>query len=193
MNTLTRGHYKTRVGGEGTPFRVSVVHNERSRGLLSLPSPFTDKGGNYMNSCPACHADNRTTANYCSRCGFKLNTPSVPEKKGVLPMSDIEKYMGLLQGQNRVLSELVINLTIEIECLKELLMEQAGVSEQNYKEKRISKMLQNHSNAGPSPWKHPTFFKYLLDEMEFLRRELRLTDAEIECYQKKVEHVRQLT
>jgi hypothetical protein len=54
-------------------------------------------------------------------------------------------------------------------------------------------MVHDHNGAGAMPWRHHSYFPYLLEEEDFLRSQLAATDEELQEYRKEVDYVSTLS
>ena len=85
----------------------------------------------------------------------------------------------LLHTLNSAVQDLVV--------LKEVLEEKGLMDEALYKRLRVTRMINDHSSAGASPWINYSIYPYTLDEKDFLRHAFRASEEEVKHFQENVD------
>ena len=95
--------------------------------------------------------------------------------------------------QIAALRRAVIGLAQDVDVLKQLLRERQVLDPADYKSLRIQRMVDDHNSAGIAPFRRYSYFPYLLNEEDYLRKHLSATETEIQNFQEQVAFVEQLT
>ncbi len=80
-----------------------------------------------------------------------------------------------------------------MEVLREALLEKKVVSETEYKKSREKMMLCDHSSAGGEPWQRHSYYRYVLDEEDFLDQILGLNEDQIKKFRVSANHMERQT
>ena len=91
------------------------------------------------------------------------------------------------------LRRMVLGLAQDVDLLKRALREAKVLEAPGYKKLRVERMVGDHSGAGAFPFRHHSYFPYLLEEEDFLRTQLGATDEELQAYREEVEFVSSLS
>jgi hypothetical protein len=91
------------------------------------------------------------------------------------------------------LRHVVYSLIQEVEALKSVIADMPGFDADSYRAARIERMLQDHSSAGAYSWRNLSTYPYTLDEDDFLRHTLNMTDEEIAAFKERATYLSTLT
>ena len=87
----------------------------------------------------------------------------------------------------------IVGLAQDVHVLKQALREAKLLEAPRFKALRMERMVGDHNGAGAMPWRHHSYFPYLLEEEDYLRMELGATDEEIRSYEAEVDYVSSLS
>jgi hypothetical protein len=91
------------------------------------------------------------------------------------------------------LAFVVHSLIQEVEVLKTMLKDTGNWSAQQYKETMIRLRIADHNSAGGCPWTHHSYYRYTLDDRDFLKEALGATEGEIRDFEAEAEEVSMYT
>ena len=77
--------------------------------------------------------------------------------------------------------------------MREILRAKGLWDEAEYRRQRVEVMVNDHSSAGIAPHTWYSYYRYTLDEREFLETVLKAGPQELAEFQARVAHVEQLT
>lgn len=99
----------------------------------------------------------------------------------------------IMQAQIQALTDIVYSLCQELETLRGVLKSKEMMSESEYKTARLQLMLRDHSGLGPSPWEFHSYYRYFLDEEDFLKADLKMNGEEIKEFKQRAKVNESLT
>jgi len=79
------------------------------------------------------------------------------------------------------LRHVVLSLIQEVAVLRSFL-EEEGLDKEEYKRRRREVMVGDHGGPGPAPWVSYSYYRFTLEEKEFLKQVLGMNDAEIASF-----------
>ncbi len=118
--------------------------------------------------------------------------PSDMKRNALLSMGGADSPE-VMQAQIQALTDIVYSLCQELETLRGILKSKELMSESEYKSARLQLMLRDHSGVGPSPWLFHSYYRYFLDEEDFLKADLKMNDEEIKEFQHRAKVNESLT
>ena len=101
--------------------------------------------------------------------------------------------MAGLVEQVEDLRETLTSVIKDVAVMQQMLRERGLWDEQRYCQLRYERMIADHSSAGASPWASHSYYRYTLDEPEFIREALGGGAEHIAEFERRVRHVEQLT
>ena len=87
------------------------------------------------------------------------------------------------------LRHMVVSLAQEVAVLEEMLQESGHWDRARYRDARRRRMVADHDSSGLMSWRHCSYYRYTLDEPDFLRTQLGATEADVERFQAEVDEV----
>jgi len=114
-------------------------------------------------------------------------------RRSTLLMIEANGSVKMMEAQIKALQETVFSLCQEMEVLREALLEKKVVSETEYKKSREKMMLCDHSSAGAEPWQRHSYYRYVLNEEDFLDQILGLNEDQIKKFRVSVNHMERQT
>ncbi|MCW5821263.1 MAG: hypothetical protein KIT34_00580 [Cyanobacteria bacterium TGS_CYA1] len=123
---------------------------------------------------------------------FLANLPNNMKRNAVLSFeaSDSPKVMQL---QIKALTDIVYSLCQEVETMRELLIKNEKLTANEYDQARRERMLKDHTSVGPNPWVLHSYYRYMLDEDDFLREILKLDPEQIQEFRQSAQSAERLT
>jgi hypothetical protein len=101
--------------------------------------------------------------------------------------------MDALLQQVEDLRSMLISVIEDVDVMQEMLRERGVWDEQRYRELRFHRMVEDQSGRGPAPWQSYSYYRYTLEDEEFIRDVLGGKPEAVDEFRRRVEHVRQLT
>lgn len=114
-------------------------------------------------------------------------------RRSTLLMMETNGSVKMMEAQLKALQETVFKLCQEVEVLREAVLEKNVLSENEYKKARENKMLCDHSSAGAEPWERHSYYRYVLDEEDFLDQILGLNEDQIKEFKVSASHMERQT
>lgn len=123
---------------------------------------------------------------------FLANLPKNMKRNAVLSL-EAAGSAEVMQLQLKALTEIVYSLCQEVETLRKLLIENDSLNHSEYNQARKEQMLTDHSSMGPSPWVFHSYYRYMLDEDDFLSEVLKLNSEQIKDFRQRAQTAERLT
>ena len=91
------------------------------------------------------------------------------------------------------LRHMLFSLAQDVEVLKGMLAERGVWDTEVYRKLRVERMLDDHSSIGGGSWRTYSYYKFTLDEEEFLRHHLKMDDQAVVEFRDRAAYMETLT
>lgn len=109
-----------------------------------------------------------------------------------LSMTGAESHE-IVHFQIQALKDMVYSLCQEVETLRGMLIDKEILTQQNYNKAREKLMLGDHCGRGADPWLDHSYYRYVLDEDDFLKNILELTPEQVKEFRQHASNLERLT
>lgn len=123
---------------------------------------------------------------------FLANLPNNMKRSAVLSF-EASGSTQVMQLQIKALTDIVYSLCQEVETMRELLIKNEKLTACEYDQARRKRMLEDHTSVGPNPWILHSYYRYMLDEDDFLREILKLSPEQIQEFRQSAQTAERLT
>lgn len=123
---------------------------------------------------------------------FLANLPNNMKRNAVLSF-EASGSTEVMQLQIKALTDIVYSLCQEVETMRDLLIKNETLTANEYDQARKERMLKDHTSVGPNPWVLHSYYRFMLDEDDFLREILRLDPEQIQEFKQSAQTAERLT
>jgi hypothetical protein len=87
----------------------------------------------------------------------------------------------------------LLSVMQDLAVMKQAIQEANVLTKERYKELRVRRMMDDHSEAGPTPWTGHSYYPHLQNQSTFLAESLGCNAAEIADFHQQKQHARTMT